>query len=57
MNEPGGGQRERVQAHYEEPVTNRENTGKKRSTEAIQAFSGSKFANANKGVTTILQLL
>lgn len=34
-----------------------ENTGKKRSTEATPAFSGSKFANINKGVITKLQLL
>lgn len=34
-----------------------ENTGKKRSTEATPAFSGSKLANINKGVITKLQLL
>lgn len=34
-----------------------ENTGKKRNTQATPAFSGSKFANANRGVTTILQSL
>lgn len=34
-----------------------ENMSKKRSMEATPAFSGSKFANINKGVITKLQLL
>lgn len=55
MNEPGVRRVQRKSASTLGGTSNQ--LGGARSTQATPGFSGSKFANANKGVTTIPQLL